>query len=395
MMPDRVCASWLVMLAGVVMSGCASVSPVTKSADAPDPGYFLSCRQKWQLVSRGTMEDSYKNLYDVWLIPGYVDPARKAGENAIDAADCLADYIRADTYLSLADKSVDAFDWAFNDCIVDLAIKGTGYGWRDALDHAGEVTERRAFGWWLAYPWALTRETVCTAVRVPLGLTGAALGTVCGAVAVPGYFLARPAVASTFIFSFGAVARPAVLSAWNTAVAPPAAMLGQKPSPSRVDGYWVKVQLMRPLGDQPLQPALVEYNKDVQALIRWGQRGLEVTRPFGPRGTDLRAKAEEEKTATQKRLNTALAELNQEQERAISALASEPDMCEVLQHLRVHGYNQGKLNDMSRDFSEQMKLVGMTNGPSSGDLLEYLRQHSPTNYWDNPPPGGGPAPKTP
>lgn len=394
MMFGRVAASWVVVVAGAVVSGCASVSPVTKSADAPDPGYFLSCKQKWQLVSRGQMEDSHKNVYDVLIIPGYVGPARKAKEETLDAADVLGSYIRSDMYLRLADNSVDAFDWAFNDCLVDYAVQGTGNAWCEAFAHAGEVTERRAFGWWLAYPWAFARETVGTAVRVPLGLTGAALGTVWGAVAVPGYFLARPAVESSVVFSFKAVAQMAILSAWNTVVAPPAALVGQKPSPSRVDGYWVNLKRASPTVEQTLMPGTLDYNKDVQALIQWGWRVWERTSPLETRDHDLRAKSEQETKAIQKQLDTALAELDQERQRALSALASEPDMREVLQRLRARGFNMNMLGEMQRDFAEQMSCLGMTNGTQRDPVLKSIRLYPPTNFWDNQPSGVGTAPAT-
>ena len=47
-----------------------------QSATADENGYFLSLRQKGQLIWLGDIYDQKENCYDIFICPGYVPPTR-------------------------------------------------------------------------------------------------------------------------------------------------------------------------------------------------------------------------------------------------------------------------------------------------------------------------------
>jgi hypothetical protein len=60
--------------------------------------YFLTAQQKTDLVLYGRMSDADGLRYNVWIVPGFVPPAEKAGDGWRDAGEALADYGDPATY---------------------------------------------------------------------------------------------------------------------------------------------------------------------------------------------------------------------------------------------------------------------------------------------------------
>lgn len=81
------CTGFSLVLAG----GCAT-SPATTAGDGPGRGYFLSLSQKGQLIGTGTIRDKAGNVYDVHVVPGYVDPAQRMSKYAARSGHCFAEY---------------------------------------------------------------------------------------------------------------------------------------------------------------------------------------------------------------------------------------------------------------------------------------------------------------
>lgn len=234
---------WLLSVL-IVSSGCATHRPSRSAHQAPDypadPGYFLTMKQKGQLIGKGRVQDSQDGWYNIWICPGYTEPFRDAGEGWGKSGETLAKYVQRNHYSSLADDSGDAFDWAIDDCLMDFTVEGTPKAWSRYFGRANERAGQRVFGWWMAHPWALMQSGVDTVVRVPLGLTGAVLGTAWGGIVVPVKYAVEPAIKATWYAVADGVALPGVACAWNTVIAPPMALVGEKPAPERVDGFWVR-----------------------------------------------------------------------------------------------------------------------------------------------------------
>ena len=225
-----IAAAFLFLLAGWILP-----------AQADDPGYFLSWQQKKQLTCLGRIQDSAGTWYDVWICPGYAPPARYAKEHLIRAGGNFGEYFEANKYQMLRKGSAACFDWALKECGLGFTVKGIPRAWGKHFSVAHERTQRRVFGWWLAYPWALMEASVETAFRGALGAAGTAGGVASGLAVVPAWHALDSAVAGTWNLGVNTIALPAVGLAWNTAVAPPLALAGQKPSEARVDGFWVTV----------------------------------------------------------------------------------------------------------------------------------------------------------
>lgn len=259
---------------------------------AEDPGYFLSWQQKKDLMNLGRIQDSEGTWYDVWICPGYSPPVRYAKEHLKKTGHNFHEYIEANKYHSLKEGSQACLTWALEDCGVGFTLKGIPRAWGRHFSVAHDRTQRRVFGWWLAYPWALMESTVETAFRGALGAAGTAGGIASGLAVVPAYHALDSAVAGTWNLGVNTLALPAAGVVWNTAISPPLALVGQKPSPSRVDGFWVTIV------DSGRVPILqTPTPEDAERLGQWGLLLLEETRPFEKERVevDQKAAAQEEK----------------------------------------------------------------------------------------------------
>ena len=244
-------------------------------AQADDPGYFLSWQQKKQLTCLGRIQDASGTWYDVWICPGYAPPGRYAKDHFFAAGRNFREYFEANKYHMLKKGSSACFDWALQECGLGFTVKGIPRAWGRHFSVAQERTERRVFGWWLAYPWALMEASVETAFRGALGAAGTAGGIASGLAVVPAWHALDSAVAGTWNLGVNTIALPAVGIAWNTAVAPPLALVGQKPAESRVDGFWVTVVASgRTPGDRPPTAA------ELDLLAQWGALLLRETDSF-------------------------------------------------------------------------------------------------------------------
>lgn len=244
-------------------------------AQADDPGYFLSWQQKKHLTCLGRIQDASGTWYDVWICPGYAPPGRYAKDHFFAAGRNFREYFEANKYRMLKKGSSACFDWALQECGLGFTVKGIPRAWGKHFSVAQERTERRVFGWWLAYPWALMEASVETAFRGALGAAGTAGGLASGLAVVPAWHALDSAVAGTWNLGVNTIALPAVGIAWNTAVAPPLALVGQKPAESRVDGFWVTVVASgRTPGDRPPTAA------ELDLLAQWGALLLRETDSF-------------------------------------------------------------------------------------------------------------------
>lgn len=244
-------------------SGCAS------------SGYFLNAKQKGQLIQKGRMQDRASgDWYDVRIVPGYEEPIRRAGDGLRDTGDALAKYGSKKHWQRTDDNIGNALEWGWNDGLYDFGIKGSGKAWTRSFGAAKKRVDRRVFGWWLAYPWAALSASAENVVRIPVGATGAVAGSVWGLGVVPAYSVLRPAGDAAWSLGVDTVLVPGSAAVWNTVVAPPLALVGERPAPGRTDGFWV-----RQLSEEQLAKALAAERRlseaDLQALEAWGQTLLD------------------------------------------------------------------------------------------------------------------------
>ena len=220
--------------------------PVTSHSAENDEGYFLSLRQKGQLIWYGEISDNSGNRYDILdlICPGYVQPSRYAWREGFDrTADIMERYVHARWYgYARRDMRIMLVEQSYDRFFKRWTIRDTRESWSRNFSRAEETFNKRAFGWWLAYPWAFGRSTLRTAFQVPFGLTCTAGGIVIGLVGVPALYTLGPATAALLNLSRNGIVIPALGYTVNTIFSPPLALFGQKPALSRVDGFWVRVK---------------------------------------------------------------------------------------------------------------------------------------------------------
>ena len=337
-------AAFLLLLAGWILP-----------AQADDPGYFLSWQQKKQLTCLGRIQDAAGTWYDVWICPGYAPPARYAKEHLIRAGGNFGEYFEANKYQMLRKGSAACFDWALKECGLGFTVKGIPRAWGKHFSVAHERTQRRVFGWWLAYPWALMEASVETAFRGALGAAGTAGGVASGLAIVPAWHALDSAVAGTWNLGVNTIALPAVGLAWNTAVAPPLALAGQKPSEARVDGFWVTVV------ESGQEPSSRPPSAQEAALLgQWGLLLLKETQPFEQERAEIERKSKEKEEEHYRAVRAAQKEAERQQELVKTK--------EAEQIQRLAATNEW-IAATAREHPD-LRYVMVYNG----DVVEYLRK---------------------
>ena len=265
-----------------------SLFAVANPGEADNQGYFLSWQQKKELLCLGRIQDGTGIWYDIWICPGYHPPAHYAKEHLKQAGADFYEYFERNKYHSLKEGSKACFDWALKTCGLEFTVKGIPQAWGNYFSVAHDRTQRRVFGWWMAYPWALLESTVETAFRGALGGVGTVGGLASGVAIVPAYHALDSAIAGVWELGVNTIIIPTVGVTWNTVIGPPLALVGQKPAQSRVDGFWVTmVDSGRERSVHQLTPA------ELQLLSEWGLLLLKETKPLNEKRIEISKDADE------------------------------------------------------------------------------------------------------
>ena len=227
------------------------------SVNANAGDYFLTAQQKQELVLRGQLHDEQQRLYDIWIVPGYVVPLNHVEKGWLNAGEALQHYGEAKFYRDIKKYSNETWRYGHKTILNKYTFTGTKNAWQSDLATASQRTQKRVFGWWLAYPWGVFEATTESVLRLATGIPVGVAVSASAYTVVPAITMAWPVVESAGFASIQGVAYPLVASAWNTVVAPPLALLGQQPAPQRADGFWMKQV------DDPNLQALAE------VVIKW------------------------------------------------------------------------------------------------------------------------------
>jgi hypothetical protein len=216
-----------------------SAIPV-QAKNSGDDGYFLSMKQKGQLIGTGIIKDDKGHQYKVLIVPGYQPPITSGWKGLKKAKRNIGELFHKRKYRRLAKLSKDALKWSFKDCLWKFTLKGAGHSWKTNFSNAANATKRKEFAWWLAYPWAVVRSTADNIGRIPAGFAGTAGGTADALALTPAFYIANSPIKAAWNGGIVGLALPTAEVALNTAIAPPLALLGQKPTPERAGGFLVK-----------------------------------------------------------------------------------------------------------------------------------------------------------
>lgn len=341
--------------------------------------YFLHWDQKADLLMRGEMTGEDAARYNIWVVPGYVGPVQQAKKGWQDAGKDLTAYGHGAMYQRAYQHGKGALRFAARKSIGRFALKGSYQAWGDAFSAAHTRTERRVFGWWFAYPWALIEAVGESAVRVSVGVPGGVLIGGVGSTVVPAVELVWPAVKSAGHASVPGTVVPLVAASWNTTIAPPLAMLGQQPNAQRSDGFWVKRINDAEREDSPEARVKADADEWLRALAQvpemqkvWRQK-LVLRQLHQDKIKALRAQLNAEQEAAQAdqaALDEQLPAIIQQQNAAHSAASTEHvDTPALAAHVRRFGWSQ-LIPDYTRhgdemDFDTTKRLLTLLITPEA------------------------------
>lgn len=344
---------------------------------AQDEGYFLSFKQKGQLISSGLIQDDEGVWYNIRICPGYMPPYRYAKKYLYKTGSDFEEYFHAKKYNDLAENSKDAYKWAFDDCIYKFIIKDIPKAWGSNFQSASNRTKKRVLGWWFAYPWAFMESTIESAVRIPVGLTGAVLGTGWGTAVVPTYYMTNSAIKGVWHLSANTIAIPVISGTWNTVVAPPLSLIGQKPSLQRVDGFWVKPLTNEQVLDMEASDSPIN-GDDIVVLEQWALILSDELKTYEQEYEQVRnesADAIKKIRENQHEKEIAIAE---RELMHVDRLRMDPNRQQTINTLREHGFTAERLKILRNDIREEFQENRTIEAEHIDHALDLLIKYPPS-----------------
>lgn len=329
--------------------------------------YFLEGAQKKDLLFHGRMTGHDGALYDVWVVPGYVPPMRNARKGWHQAGEEFNAYGRVEHYRKLRKTSRAWMRFARQDLLYEFALKGTSDAWSEAMGTAQQRMERRVFGWWFAYPWALIEASTESVLRAGIGIPGSVVTAASAITVVPAVYLVAPATKSAGYAVVQGAMLPLVAGSWNTVVAPPLALAGQQPAAERADGFWMK--RMKDPAEDDIRARLVAWQeqwRDDPALTAMREVQAASDKQHAEKIAVLRAGIKAEENA---RRNEADA-LEAERRRLVAKKTIEQAPA-LHDELVSHGYTAARLQSQRDVLQKTLQEQGM-NEAEAKHMLDVL-----------------------
>lgn len=223
-----------------LMTGLGGIFTLALAVNVHAGDYFLTAQQKQELVLRGQLYDEQQRLYDIWIVPGYVVPLNHVEKGWRNASAALKPYGQAEFYRDIKKYSNNTWRYGNKEILRQYTFTGTKKAWKTDMATASQRTQKRVFGWWLAYPWGIFEATTESVFRLATGVPVGVAVVASAYTLVPVISMTWPVIESAGFATIQGAAYPLAASAWNTVIAPPLALLGQQPAPQRADGFWMK-----------------------------------------------------------------------------------------------------------------------------------------------------------
>ncbi|MBI9017612.1 MAG: hypothetical protein JEZ07_10170 [Phycisphaerae bacterium] len=310
----------------------------------------LNARQKGQLIWQGRITDSQNLTYDIYLCPGYEPVLEYSRDNFIQAGKDFTLYTSKPRWAKMGSETKDCLEFSYEDCLRDFIVKDGKKVWDDNLTIANRQVNRKSFGWWLAYPWALTKSTVDNVFRVPIGLIGSAGGVV-GSVIVPAWYGFEPTGRAVFNGGVEGCGVTALGLVWNTAATPLLSLTEFEPTPARADGIWVK---------------LIEFENtpaDIDNVARLGTILIEQTEQFDSKRQqaqqdkeDKLKELENQRQQTNVRYHERLAEINDAESDLVRQLIDQPtsDYEAIVKYLKTNRWSPERIDSISKQLKRKL-----------------------------------------
>ena len=147
--------------------------------------------------------------------------------------------------------------------------------------------------------------------------------TVWGAAVVPTAHMLAPTCKAVWHGGVQGTFVPASMIAWNTVASPPLALLGQRPSPSRVDGFWVR------MGKQPPPWEDRPTKEELEAIVQLAQAVERETEPFEEERAKVTREIEEKIEALRREKARRLREIDEKEQKRIQEMAKDEKYAEI------------------------------------------------------------------
>ena len=337
---------------------------------AEDEGYFLNLKQKGQLISLGLIQDNEGVWYNIWICPGYVPPYKYAKKYFFKTGSDFGEYFHAEKYHDLARHSKNSYRWAYDDCIDNFIIEGVPKAWEGYFQAASNRTEKRVFGWWFAYPWAFMESTVESIVRIPIGLTGSVLGTAWATVVVPAYYMTNSTIKGVWHLSLDTITIPVISGTWNTIISPPLALIGQKPSLDRVDGFWVKALTNEQVLNLEYTGSPISQD-DIVLLEQWGMILDTELKPYENEYAQVKDEAATAVKKIRDEAAPAIKKIKDEQAEKEKEIRDE----QAEKELKIYEKESQHMENLRTDSDKQQMLTSLSERGFTVDRLKSLRSY--------------------
>lgn len=342
---------------------------------AVDSGW-ATWAQKGQLLWRGKMEDSQGRQYNVTILPGYVAPWTFATEGWSDAGRDLGEYGQAGTWTTMGRHMKDTFRWGWKTSCWEFGLKGSKEAWSGNFQKAGLRTARKTFGWPLAYPWAFVASAFESALRVPLGLAGAAVGTAGAGVVIPVVETAVPTVKAALHAGVNGVILPVAGWSWQTLAAPPTLLFASAPTPARADGTWMKLERPRPAS--PGAPGDLEKGTVpapvLADLARYAAQAGALDADPATSLVGLRQRETLELEAVRARYAAEARTVQAAREASLQAWLSQPENREAIQRLTREGGDAATIRAASTALVQRLVATGLPEAEARA-VIDQLAAH--------------------
>ena len=201
--------------------------------------YFMNSKQKIELLKYGRVTIE-QELFNILICPGYLPPIESSFKNYKQSKTNLGEYFHQKKYTDCKKNMKKSYKFAFKECLKEFTVEGAGKSWRKKFSKANIRVDKKVVGYLFAYPWALFTSVVDNVVRIPIGISGVAVGTTWATIIVPAHYSTNSLIKATWNFTFEGTFIPATQLVWNTGVTLPIALFSQRPSTERSDNFWVQ-----------------------------------------------------------------------------------------------------------------------------------------------------------
>jgi hypothetical protein len=156
-------------------------------------------------------------------------------------------------------------------------------------------------------------------------------------------------------------------------------LVGQKPAPSRTDGFWVK-QIDDPsISEEPIMP------KDIETLAAWGRLLLSASQPFEVQRQSLQKQTQAEHDAINTKSDQAQTAIRRKEKESFHSIAEDPAQKETLDYLRSRSFDSKRTIKATGDVRRHLEAQKQLSSAEINRIMSLLTRYPPSATTNQPP----------